>query len=61
MDTSLFKSLEGSGLGVGEAGFNAAFGENPTSAAGLNQQEFDAPSADAVTNGGDLLASFRKP
>ena len=61
MNTSLFKSLQGSGLGVREAGFDAAFGEDPASAPGLNQQEFDAAPADAVTNGGDLLASFPKP
>ena len=58
MNPSLFKCLERRGLSVGEAGFDAAFGENPTSAAGLNQQEFDAPSADAVTDGCDLLASL---
>jgi hypothetical protein len=61
MNASLFKSLEGSGLGVREARFSAAFGENPTSAAGLYQQEFNAASANAVTNSGDLLPSFRKP
>jgi hypothetical protein len=60
MNASLFKSLEGSGLGVCVAGFNAAFGENPTPAATLNQQEFDAASVDAVAHGGHLLASFRK-
>jgi hypothetical protein len=61
MNPSLFKSLEGSGLGVSEAGFDAAFGKNPTSTTGLHQQEFDATSADAVAHGGDLLASLRKP
>lgn len=61
MNPSLFKSLEGSGLGVGEAGFNTAFGENPTTAAGLNQQEFDAAFTDPITNGGDLLPFLRKP
>ena len=61
MNSRLFESLEGSGLGVGEAGLNAAFGENPASAASLHQEEFDAASADTVTNGGDLLASFGKP
>jgi hypothetical protein len=61
MNPSLFKSLEGSRLGACEAGFNTTFGEDPTSAASLNQQEFDAASADAVTNRCDLLTSFRKP
>ncbi|MGB8012222.1 MAG: hypothetical protein WCF68_11445 [Terriglobales bacterium] len=37
VNASLFKSFEGSGLSVGKARFDAAFGENPTSAAGLNQ------------------------
>jgi len=61
MNASLFKSLEGSGLRVRKAGLNAAFGENPASAAGLHQQEFDAAFTDAVTNSGDLLPFFRKP
>ena len=61
MNTSLFKSLEGSRLGMRKAGFDSALGEDPACAAGLNQQEFDAASADAVTNGGNLLLSFRKP
>jgi hypothetical protein len=61
MNPSFFKGLEGSRLGVCEARFNPAFGENPSSASGLNQQEFDAAFSDAVTNGGDLLPLFRKP
>jgi hypothetical protein len=61
VNTSLFKSLERGGLRMRETGFNAALGENPTPAAGLNQQELDAAFAHAVTNGGHLLAAFRKP
>jgi hypothetical protein len=61
MNARLFKSLEGRGLSVCESRFDAAFGEDPTSAAGLNQQKFDAAFADAVTNGGDLLPFLRKP
>ena len=61
MNARLFKSLEGSRLGVREAAFNAALGENPTSAAGLHQQKLDAASTQAIANGGDLLPSFRKP
>lgn len=61
MHTSLFKSLERSRLCVRESAFNATLRENPTPAASLNQQEFDAAFAHAVTNGGHLLASFRKP
>jgi hypothetical protein len=61
VDARLFKSLEGSGLGMRKAGFHAAFWKNPTSAASLHQQEFDAASANAVANGGNQLASFRQP
>jgi len=61
VNTSLFKGLERGGLRMRETGFNAALGENPTPAAGLNQQELDAAFAHAVTNGGHLLAAFRKP
>jgi len=59
MNPSLFKSLQRGRLGVGETRFNATLGENPTSAAGLDQQEFDAAFTHAVTNGGHLLAFFR--
>jgi len=61
MNPSLFKSLEGGGLGVREAGLNPAFGENPTAAASLNQQEFEAAFTNAVTNRSNLLPSSRKP
>jgi hypothetical protein len=61
MNASLFESLESGGLGVGEAAFDPSLGENPASAAGLDQQEFNATSAHAVTDGGDLLAFFQKP
>jgi hypothetical protein len=57
MNTRLFKSLKGSGLGVREPRFGAALGESPMSAVGSNQQEFDATAAHAVANGGDLFAS----
>lgn len=61
VNASLFKRLERGGLRGCKAGFHATFGENPTPAAGLNQQKFDAAFADAVTNRGDLSASSRKP
>jgi hypothetical protein len=61
MNPGLLKSLEGSGLGMGEPRFHAAFGEDPASAARLNQQKFDAPPAKAIANGCDLLAPFRQP
>jgi hypothetical protein len=61
MNARFFESFEGSGLGVGEAGLNAAFGKNPPSASSLHQEEFNSAFADAVTNGGDLLAFFGKP
>ncbi len=59
VNAGFFESFECGGLGVGHAWFSAAFGENPTSAASLNQQEFDAPVAKAVANRGDLLPCFR--
>ena len=61
MNARLFNGLKCAGLRAGKARFDAAFGEYPTPAAGLDQQELDAVCADAVTNGGDLLAFFRKP
>jgi len=61
MNARLFKSLKRGGVGAGKAGLDAAFGEYPTPAAGLHQQELNTACADAVTNGGNLLASFRRP
>ena len=59
MNASLFNRLDGSGLGLRESRLDAAFGENPASTAGLNQQKFDTAFAHAITNGGDLLSFFR--
>jgi hypothetical protein len=56
MNSGLFEGLEGCGLGEGQAWFGATFGESPASAAGLNQQELDAPAPDPVADGGDLFA-----
>jgi hypothetical protein len=66
MNSSLFESFEGGCLGVGKPGFDAAFGENPASFAGINQQEFHRISAHPVTNRGHpftfpQLAQFRQP
>jgi hypothetical protein len=61
MNAGFFKGLKRSRLSVREARLSTAFGENPTSAASLNQQELDAAFTDPVTNGGDLLPCFRKP
>lgn len=66
MNPSLFESFEGGCLGVGKPRFDAAFGENPASLAGLNQQEFDRISAHPVTDCGYLFtvpqfAQFRQP
>src|SRR5450755_704414 len=61
MNASLFDRLDRGGLGLREARFDAAFREDPASAAGLHQQEFRAGFADAITNRGDLLPFFRKP
>lgn len=56
VNAGLFKCFEGRRLGMGKARFNSTFGENPASAASLHQQKFEAVSADAVTDRGDLLA-----
>jgi hypothetical protein len=61
MNASFFKRLQSRGLSARKAGLNAAFGENPTSAASLNQQKFDATFPDAIADRGDLLPSLRKP
>ena len=60
VNARLFKGLERSRLGVGEAGFDAAFGKNPTPAASLHQQKFDTSAADTITNRGHFLSPFRK-
>jgi hypothetical protein len=57
MNSRLFESLEGSRLGVCQPRFGASLRESPMSAAGPNQQEFDATAADPVANCGDLFAS----
>src|ERR1700683_4972670 len=58
MNSGFFEGLEGGGLGVGQSGFGAAFGESPAAAsAGLDQQEFDAGVADAIADGGYLVGS----
>jgi len=64
MNAGFFKSLKGSGLRRREAGFYAAFGEDPAAPSGLHQQEFDATFVvvivNAVADGGGLPASCRK-
>lgn len=57
MDSGLFEGLQGCGLGVGQARLRATLGERPASAAGLDQQEFDAPGGDPIADGGNLFAS----
>ena len=66
VNSGLFESLEGSGLGVRQPRFDAAFGEGPASLAGLDQQEFEATAADPIANGSHLfacaqLAKLRRP
>jgi hypothetical protein len=61
MNTRLFQSLAGSGLRVGESAFHSTFGENPSSAASLHQQEFDPVSAYAVADRCHLLALLPMP
>jgi hypothetical protein len=58
MNSGLFESFEGSRLSVGQPRFGAAFGESPASAAGLDQQEFDATASDPIANRGHLFASL---
>ena len=58
MNASLFNCLERGGLRLRKAAFDAAFGENPASAASLNQKKLDAAFGNAVTNGRDLLSFF---
>ena len=60
MNAGFFDRLNGGGLRLREARFDAAFRENPASATRLDQQKFHAALADAITNGGDLLPFFRK-
>ncbi len=58
MNSRLFESFEGGGLGVRQPRFRAAFGEGPSPgavAAGPHQQELDIPPAHPVANRGDLL------
>ena len=59
MNTGFFKRFEGCRLGLCKAGFDSAFGENPAAIASLDEEELETPIADAVTNGGNLLA-FRR-
>jgi hypothetical protein len=61
MNAGFFKSLESGGLGVRESRFDSTFGENPTAAASLDQQKFNAAFAHAITDGGDQPAALRKP
>ena len=57
MNSGFFKGLEGSRLSVRQTCLDPAFGESPASAPGLNQEEFDVASADAVANSSDLFPS----
>jgi hypothetical protein len=66
MHAGLFERLEGGSLGVSEPGLDAAFGENPASLTGLDQEELDDAAAHPITNRRHLfallkLAQFRQP
>ena len=54
MNAGFFEGFEGGRFGVRAARFDAALGEDPTSAAGLHQKKFEAAAAYAVANGCDL-------
>lgn len=56
MNAGFFECFERGRFGVSVAGFDSTFGENPASASGLYQEKFEMAAADAVANGGDLLA-----
>ncbi len=57
MNARLFDGLESRDLGVRQRRFEAAFGEGPASAAGSDQQEFDATAADPIADGSYLFTS----
>jgi hypothetical protein len=61
MNPSLFEGFEGRCLCMGKPGFDAAFGKNPASLAGLNQQEFDVTAARPVTHRSHLFALPKFP
>jgi hypothetical protein len=48
-------------LGHRESRFDAAFRENPSAIAGLDQKELDTEFANPITNSGDLASFFQKP
>lgn len=56
MNSSLFEGFEGGGLRVGKSGLDAAFGKNPTSLAGLDQQEFNVTATHPVADRRYLFA-----
>jgi hypothetical protein len=61
MNPSLFESFESRCLCMGKPGFDTAFGKNPTSLPGLDQQEFDLTAAHPVTDRSHLLAFPKFP
>jgi len=56
VNTSFLKSFQGSGLRMGETGFDTAFGKCPASFLGLHEQELNTVGSNTVTDGGYLLA-----
>lgn len=57
--TGFLEGFQGSGLGMGKTGLDAALGKRPTSATSLHQQKLNAVGPYAVTHGRDLLAFFQ--
>src|SRR5450755_1781164 len=59
VDASFLKRLECSRLRLCEPRLDTTFGEDPASAASLNQEKFNADFTNAVTDCGDLLSPAR--
>ena len=57
MNASFFEGLQRSGLRMGQAGLDAAFGKDPAASTGLHKQKLDATASHAVADGGNLFAS----
>ena len=57
MHARLFESLESRSLSVTQPRLRAAFGESPSPAASLYQQEFNAAAAHSIADRRDLLAA----
>ena len=55
VNSGFLEGLERGGLRVCKSGFDAAFGKNPTSTAGMDEEKLDAIIRDPIANRGYLL------